>query len=134
MKDMRKILYLIVIIAVVIGITYWVNPSQFTGSDATIPEQRPDAETVVVESEYVRYPGEEGKNAFELLRKYAEVDFDEFDFGVYVKGIDGSYPESQDHFWKLYYNGVGAQVGATDLQTSDSDIVEWKIEVVDENL
>jgi hypothetical protein len=81
------------------------------------------------ESSYVVYYGENGKNAFDLLEAFTKVEYKQYSFGVFVESINGVKPDDK-HFWKLYYNGQEAQVGASQLQTKDGDAIEWKIEEI----
>lgn len=80
-------------------------------------------------AEHVSYAGQDGKNAFELLQTAAQVEFKQYDFGVFVESINGVKPDAQ-HFWKLYINGAESQVGADQLQTKNGDVVEWKLEEI----
>ena len=83
-------------------------------------------------SDYVKYYGEDGKTAFDLLveQKVGDQTIDvqskKYDFGVFIESINGTKPDDK-HFWKLYINGQEAQVGADQLQTKKGDIIEWTI-------
>lgn len=86
----------------------------------------------IVLNDYVRYLGRDGATAFDLLKEAARVEYKEYDFGVFVESINGVKPDDQ-HFWKLYYNGTESQVGASELQTKDGDVIEWKLEQMELN-
>lgn len=71
----------------------------------------------------ISYAGQTGKNALELLKQKYTVEASEQGF---VNAINKTKPGAQQ-FWGLYLNGQAAAVGAKDLQTKDSDTIEWKI-------
>lgn len=72
----------------------------------------------------ISYQGQDGKNALALLEAAHSIDVSAAGF---VNAIDGIKPG--DHqYWALYVNGVLASVGAKDLQTKSTDMIEWKLE------
>lgn len=72
----------------------------------------------------VRYTGQDGKNALELLQSDHSVDVSAQGF---VNAIDGRKPG--DHqFWAFYVNGKQAEVGAKDYQAKQGETIEWKLE------
>lgn len=73
------------------------------------------------------YRGESGKDAFTLLKENAEVEFEQFDFGVLVRSINGD-AATDDRFWLYYVNGDAATVGADSYQTQDGDTILWRLE------
>lgn len=122
-----------VLVAGIVGLTYIVKTGQF-GADtlerAVIKFNNPQIkDKEVVLNDYVRYPGRNGKNAFDLLLEVTKdkVEFKRYDFGVFVESINGVRP-GENEFWKLYINGEEAQVGADKLETRKGDIVEWILE------
>ncbi len=129
---MKKIVIILVLILAAVGITFLVKPdiSQAPSNGGALIQTRDEIrnESIILQ-DYVRYPGEEGKNAFELLQKYTKVEFKQYDFGVFIESINGVKPDEK-HFWKLYYNGEESQVGADQLQTKKGDIVEWRLEEI----
>lgn len=131
METKRLILTVIGLTAVLIGINHFVatrgTPIQ-TLPGSAIELNQPV--TVSVQEDYVRYPGRDGVNAFDLLMEVTEVEFTEYDFGKFIRSINGVTPDSK-HFWKLYLNSQGAQVGADQLETRDSDIIEWRLEEIE---
>ena len=72
----------------------------------------------------VTYPGQEGKNALELLQQNHSVDVSAQGF---VNAIDGRKPGDHE-FWAFYVNDKQAEVGAKDYTTKAGDAVEWKLE------
>lgn len=116
---MRKLLTILLLAAAVIGVTYLVKPEVLRA-----PSQQCSGKEV--KSDYVKYCGEDGKTAFELLKANTTVDFQQYDFGVFVKSIGGVTPDEK-HFWKFYLNGTESQVGADQVQTRDGDLIEWRL-------
>lgn len=101
------------------------NQNQTTGSVTNrtgIPQ--------LVESSVVRYYGEDGRNALELLRVTNKVETQSFgDLGEFVNSINDVKADSQ-HFWAFYIDGVMGQVGADAYQTKSSEVIEWKLEEI----
>lgn len=123
---MKKLIVVIVLAAAAIGITYAVQPRQ---SETPSTTNQPGKNAAIVMTDYVRYPGEDGKNALELLKKYAAVETEDTQFGPFVTGINGQ-AAGTEYFWKLQVNGQDAQVGAGELQTKNGDLIEWKMEKI----
>lgn len=119
-----------IIAVAVIGITFAASPRHLGNQVVQqSSEYEEGASAVVVEEDYVRYFGREGVTAFELLHEIAQVDAQQFSFGVMVNAINGIYPP-EGYFWKLYINGEEAQVGADQLQTHSGDVIEWELEAI----
>lgn len=131
---MKKIITIVVLVAALAGLTYIVKTG---GNTEGIPERAviktnskiKDKEIVL--GDYVRYPGRDGKNVFDLLLEVknmkAQPEFKRYDFGVFVESINGTKP-SEKQFWKLYVNGEEAQVAADKIETKKGDIIEWILE------
>lgn len=128
---MKKLILIILLAGALLGLSYIVNPR--TTVAPTTEEPAPLVpvvdQRVVISEDYVQYYGIDGKNAFELLQDITDVGYKQYDFGVFVESINGVKPDEK-HFWKLYYNGQEAQVGASELQTKNGDVIEWKIEEI----
>ncbi len=77
----------------------------------------------------IRLEVNDAVNAFELLKKNAEVEYKEYDFGVFVEGING-VKGNDEYFWSLYVNGEQSKVGATEVLLKDGDVVEWRYEKI----
>jgi len=126
---MKKVILILILIGAVVGITYAVKPRQVESPTNAEQQQEIAAIDPTVNPEYVKYSGKEGQSAFELLQEISQVEYKQYDFGVFVESINFVRPDDQ-HFWKLYINGVEAQVGADQLQTKNSDVIEWKLEQI----
>ncbi len=72
----------------------------------------------------------DGQTAFELLQENAEIEFKEYDFGVFVESINGIKGDEQN-FWALYINGEQSKTGAKETILAQGDLVEWKYEAVE---
>lgn len=80
----------------------------------------------IVLSNYLSYKGKTGKNALVLLKENATV---EQDSSGLVVAINGRRAElARNEYWGFYVNGQLANVGPSDYQTRDEDMIEWKIE------
>lgn len=80
--------------------------------------------TNVAVASAISYPGQEGKNALELLESTHRVDVSAQGF---VNAIDGVNPGDHE-FWAFYVNGKQAEVGAKEYQTKNGETIEWKLE------
>lgn len=132
----KKLLLIVILAGIAVGITYLVKPGQFGPSapeqeeQAVFPVSRELQGKSIVMQDYVRYYGENGENALELLQKTTSAEIKQFDFGAFVESINGIKPDEK-HFWKLYYNGAEAQVGADQLETKSGDVIEWFLEGIE---
>ena len=123
---MKKYLIAIIIAAAAVGGVYaYQHRYPTTGVRTAAPRPTEDQATDV------KYRGQDGKNAFELLQLAAanKVEFKQYDFGVFIQSINGVKPDSK-HFWKLYVNGQESQVGADKLATHNGDTIEWRVEEI----
>ena len=78
----------------------------------------------------VRYQGQEGRTALDILRATHDVETQNFaGVGDFVKKIDGVEADSS-HFWSFYVNGAQATEGAGTFITKSSDSIEWKLEEI----
>jgi hypothetical protein len=84
--------------------------------------------TISEDQKSVKYEGQAGKTALELLNAGAEIKTESSDFGDFVIGINGVEADSAVEYWSFYVNGEYASEGAGTYQTSDGDQIEWKLE------
>lgn len=122
-------------IILLLGVAYGVlsnNAKAPTNDNAVQQVQNANPESIqqVPASSLVRYNGEEGRTAMDLLKAKYLVQTQSFgDMGEFVKSINGVEPDTT-HFWGFYVNGSIAQVGADMYVTKPSDQVEWKLEKI----
>ena len=128
----KKIIIIAFLVALAVGVTYLAKPKNLPFYGELIPTNERIRHKPIVLGDYIRYPGKDGKNAFELLKEQVPVESKQYDFGVFIESINAVKPDDK-HFWKLYINGQEAQVGADQLQTKDGDIIEWRIEEINNN-
>lgn len=72
---------------------------------------------------------EDGQTAFELLEENAQVDSEQYDFGVLIRSINGKASD-KDHYWALYVNDEYAQTGADQTVLTNGDLTEWRYEEI----
>ncbi|HUC87747.1 MAG TPA: DUF4430 domain-containing protein [Candidatus Binatia bacterium] len=75
----------------------------------------------------ISYHGQNGVNAYILLKKYATVQAKHYSFGYFVTSIDGVVGNGPK-YWTLYVNGKEASVGASSFVTKNSDDITWKLQ------
>jgi hypothetical protein len=107
------------------------NETQVNFIDDEVTEQKEDIakdETKAVEPIVYEVQADES-NAFELLKDSQEIEFKEYDFGVFVESINGIAGDSK-HFWALYVNNEKSLTGADQTTVNKGDTVEWRYEEV----
>ncbi len=78
----------------------------------------------------IKYEGEEGRTALEILKEKYQVQTKSFSgVGEYVESINSVKPDNK-HFWAFYVNGKFSNLGAGDYKTKNGDQVEWKLEEI----
>lgn len=78
----------------------------------------------------IKYNGQEGKNALELLKAKYTVETKSYgSAGEFVESINGVKPDTK-HFWKFFVNGKSASVGAGSYITKSADVLEWKLDTI----
>jgi hypothetical protein len=73
------------------------------------------------------YKGQNGVNAFTLLKSHATVTYKSYSFGKFVTSIDGVYGNGPK-YWTLYVNNKESNVGASAYTTKSSDTITWKLQ------
>ena len=130
MKNYQKqIVLAVVLVGLVVGITYIAKPRNLPFYGELVSTNERIRHNPIILDDYIRYPGQDGKNTFELLKERTSVESKQYDFGVFIESINGVKPDDK-HFWKLYVNGQASQVGADQSQTKRGDIIEWVIEEI----
>ena len=91
--------------------------SNFSGAVKEIrqinPFQLPASNDDITES-YEFIAKESDQTPFSLLMNNAEVEYDQYDFGVFIKAIDQQESNS-DYYWALYVNEAYAQTAADQI-------------------
>lgn len=76
---------------------------------------------------YVKYQGEAGETALDLLKKHADVETEDSEFGEFVTAVNGE-DGGGEKYWLFYVGGKEASVGAGDYVTKDGETIEWKLQ------
>lgn len=72
---------------------------------------------------------EDNQNAFELLKANEEIEYKEYEFGVFVESINGIFGDDR-HFWALYINNEQSMTGADQTIVNKGDTLEWLYEEI----
>lgn len=72
-------------------------------------------------------------NAFDLLKTSHEVVFDQYDFGVFIKSIDG-LEGNNEYYWAFYVNGVYGKTAIDKTILNSGDKLELIYEKVNTEL
>jgi hypothetical protein len=116
-KTTQKIVIIIVLLAALGGIGYYYKyqkaPSQY--QQGLYPVSRELAGKTIVLSDYIRYVGQEGKTAAQLLKT--------------ATGSD-KLPTvaDKDKVWNLYLNAKKQTDSPDKITTHKGDVVEWVLE------
>lgn len=100
-----------------------INPSK----EQAEVEKLGDEAIVINPLFYISVDG--GETALEALEKLIDVEYDEYDFGVYVKSI-GGIEGNDEYFWALYVNDEQSQTGADQTILEAGDKMEWRYEKI----
>ncbi|MBI5530436.1 MAG: DUF4430 domain-containing protein [Candidatus Doudnabacteria bacterium] len=106
-----------------------------SAAPVTAPKtQNPNAvvtqKTIAPPMNEIKYQGEDGKNAMDLLKAKYKVETKSFgSAGEFVESINGVKPDSK-HFWKFFINGKSASVGASSYVTKSTDMLEWQLDEI----
>jgi len=74
---------------------------------------------------------EDNTQAWDLLIDNHQLIYQEYDFGIFVEGIDGLKGD-QDNFWAIYVNGEKSLSGVGEIMLNEGDIIEFRYETIEE--
>ena len=92
-------------------------------------DQSIDSTTSLKQANYEFTAESDNQTAFELLQKNAEVEYDEYDFGIMIQAIN-QLASNNDYYWAFYLNGEYAQQGAKQTILRAGDQVEFRYEKI----
>lgn len=121
----RKSLFLIIFLIVGLFGYFLITKDNSQWNPSNIPTVK---EKVNIESIFYEVKNDE-KNAFELLKTVADIEYQKYDFGVFVESINGT-KNNDKHFWSLYINDEQSQTGADQTILQKGDRVEWRYEEI----
>lgn len=99
-----------------------------TGKEGKIYQR---AEKQLQNTQSIKYEGETSRTALGILKEKYTVETKEFSgIGEYVTSIDGKKEDTGKNFWAFYVDGKQANVGASQYQTKDGEMIEWKLELI----
>jgi len=97
-----------------------------TSTFTTLPaDDNGTVASATTDSKLVSYKGEDGKNALELLKKAAKVEYEDSANGAFVSSING-IKNSDKEYWIFYLDGKMAEVASDKYTTKSTDTIEWK--------
>lgn len=73
---------------------------------------------------------EDNTQAWDLLINSHQIIYQEYDFGIFLEGIDGLKGD-QENFWAVYVNGEKSEIGISDTVLNEGDIIEFKYEAIE---
>lgn len=74
---------------------------------------------------------EDNTQAWNLLIDHHQIIYQEYDFGIFLEGIDG-LKGNQENFWAIYVNGQKSETGISDIVLNEGDVIEFKYETIEE--
>lgn len=113
--------------------SFWPQLSSFFNStqDITIDEQptlEPTISSVIV-NHYRFTASQDDQTPFSLLLAGAQVEYEQYDFGVFVTSINGQQADS-NYYWAVYVDGEYATQASDQIPLVPGSIVEWRWEEV----
>lgn len=78
----------------------------------------------------------EGESTFDILTRATQensdltIDFQEFEFGAFLKSINGYDPSGDNKFWFFEINGVQSEVGISDYTVQSGDQIVFLVETI----
>ena len=130
MKDDLKKQVVPIVSLLVVGLIFYGSAQLQNVSE------HPQGQAVQDQSQftYVKYQGEEGRTAVDLLKSKYNVETKEFSgLGEFVARINGVPVDTSKFFWGFYVNGKMSDVGASQYVTKSGDVLEWKLEEINGN-
>src|SRR3989338_633773 len=118
---MKSLILIVVIVAAAVGVTYLVKPAKSDCKAGLYATEHLGQKIVL--NDYVYIPGDDGKNALELLQDTAAVLVKQTPTTT-VESINGNTGDETDR-WNLYHNAQGSQTSPDKLITADCDAVEF---------
>lgn len=112
---------------------YWERIKQTNFSSPLNKPKIKQNETVkdnqdgTVATSYQLEADQDNQTPFELLQSSAEVEYDQYDFGVFVTSINGQ-TSTNDYYWAVYINGEYANEASDKIILKAGDLVEWRWE------
>lgn len=96
--------------------------------------QEADESTEVVKSEGAKLISltatEANTQAWDLLTANHQIIFQEYDFGIFIEGINGLKGD-QNNFWAIYLNGEKSLSGIGDIVLNEGDLIEFRYEAIE---
>lgn len=82
-----------------------------------------------VVTSYILIATEDGQSPFSLLLASEDVEYDQYDFGVFVTSINNQQSDP-NYYWALYINEEYAQSASDQIELERGDQVEWRWEEI----
>lgn len=73
---------------------------------------------------------EDNTQAWDLLINSHQIIYQEYDFGIFLEGIDGLKGD-QENFWAIYVNDEKSLVGIQDIILNLGDVIEFRYETIE---
>jgi hypothetical protein len=110
------------VVALGLGVWSWVAKESTNTNNTNVANHNTNVATSY------RYPGQDGKNALELLKTtYPNTTTKTSgSLGEQVMSINGIEAKSNE-YWEFLVNGAAASVGAGAYVTKSTDTITWKL-------
>lgn len=111
------------------------NDEQSSSQQAQVLEELDQEPTITITEEAKLISltaSEDNTQAWDLLIDNHQIIYQEYDFGIFLEGIDGLKGD-QENFWAIYVNGEKSQQGVSDIILNEGDIIEFKYEAIEES-
>lgn len=134
LTQITAIAALIIGVGSVLGLAFVLNNTESIDKTNTkissLQQSINDLKKNDIVSNGVKYSGEAGKSALDILENKHVVETKDFgSLGKMVTSIDG-VAAGDGQFWAFYVNGEIAAEGASTYQTSYEDTIQWRLETI----
>ncbi len=119
---MKKTLLLLLVVFVFVTLAGCQEKESFTLKLLDL-----DGEVLVDESIY--FEEDDQRGILELIEASVDIDYDTFDFGVMVNGIEGYYPKeygaSYNYYYQILVDGVASDVGISEIDYTKDMVLSF---------
>lgn len=132
MKKTKKLVVLLALFTSVFAFSGCITQKAEQPVDQTSQEETQEASsaaTAELMQEYSFTAEEDGQTAFDIFESNLDLEYTEYDFGVFVEGVNGINGD-EENYWAFYLNDTYAEKGIKQTIVIKGDIVSLKYEEV----
>lgn len=97
-----------------------------------VSAEQSQGQNLISEKKLELYATDDNQTALELLQANAQVEYDEYSFGIFVTTINNLKADNS-HYWAFYVNGEYAMESADATKLQAGDVVSFVYEALDQS-